>query len=251
MKCVILVEDPTNHLNSTGVDWSRTGGDPEVFLESKKVWEKARENLDEDFKIVFCSVDPNIPEETPRLENGTMWLNGSRKDSEMLKFVADVFAFTHKNFEYDFILATTLGSFWVIDRLKKALECLPRTGIYTGRKWDAGSLAWPPWEFISGSGAVFSRDVIELFLKKRSMTDRVSHPCGDAIIGLFMLQNGIEVLRQDWWMDLDQNTLEGLDERIRDGDSRGIAHYRVKNCANRLYFDPIILNRLYDWYSRA
>jgi hypothetical protein len=50
-------------------------------------------------------------------------------------------------------------------------------------------------------------------------------------------------------MDLDQNTLEGLEERIRESDARGIAQYRVKNCANRLYFDPIILNRLYDYYK--
>ena len=92
-------------------------------------------------------------------------------------------------------------------------------------------------------------DVVRGMITHRLILERDPCPCDDAKIGLFMLNCGISVLRQDWWMDLDQNTLEGLEERIRESDARGIVQYRVKNCANRLYFDPIILNRLYDYYK--
>jgi hypothetical protein len=250
MKCIISIEDPTDYIDDPGVDWSRTGGDPRVFLESKKIWEKTLECIDPDFTVVFFKTDVTIPEGQFRRDANVIWVPGRRADSTQLAFDMNVFAFVNANFEYDFLLSTTLGSFWVISRLKKVLESLPRTGIYTGRKWDAGSLAWPPWEFISGSGVIYSRDVVKKIISQRHLIEQTSCPCDDAIIGMFMVQHGVDVRRQDWWMDLDQNTLEGLEERIRESDARGIVQYRVKNCANRLYFDPIILNRLYDYYIK-
>jgi hypothetical protein len=251
MKCIIAIEDPTDYIDDPTVDWSRTGGDPRVFLESKKVWEKTIATLDTDFTVLFCKTDAILPKGECRIDGNALWLPGRRADSELLAFGMNIFTYVEQNFEYDFLMTTTLGSFWVFPRLKKVLEDLPKTGIYTGRKWDAGSLSWPPWAFISGSGIVYSRDVIRTMINHRHVLESDPCPCDDAKIGLFIAHCGVDVRRQDWWMDLDQNTLEDLDGRIRESDSRGIVQYRVKNCANRLYFDPIILNRLYDWYSRA
>ena len=252
MKCIIAIEDPTDYIDDPTVDWSRTGGDPRVFLESKKVWEKTIQHMkDADFRVFFVKADPSLEKGTCATEKNTLKVHGYRDDKRYLEFVTSMMYSIEKNFEFDFLLTTTLGSFWVLPRLKKVLEDLPKTGIYTGRKWDAGSLAWPPWEFISGSGAVYSRDVVRTVITHRHLIETNACPCDDAITGLFMLQHGICVRRQDWWADLDQNTLEGLDERIRESDSRGTVQYRVKNCTNRLHMDHIILNRLYDWYSRA
>jgi hypothetical protein len=249
MKCIIAIEDPTDYIDDPAIDWSRTGGDPRVFLESKKVWEKTIKNLkDPDFQILFVKAVPSLAKGQCEIENNTLKVHGFRDDKRYLEFNISMIHSIEKNFEFDFLLTTTLGCFWVLPRLKKVLESLPKAGIYTGRKWDAGSLAWPPWEFISGSGIVYSRDVVNTLITHRHLIETNACPCDDAIIGLFMLQNGIAVLRQDWWMDLDQNTIDDLDKRLHESDARGIIQYRVKNGANRIYFDPIILNKLWEHY---
>lgn len=249
MKCIIAIEDPTDYIDDPTVDWSRTGGDPRVFLESKKVWEKTIQHLkDPDFQIVFVKADLSLEKGTCTIEKNKLKVHGYRDDKRYLEFNISMMHSIEKNFEFDFLLTTTLGCFWVLPRLKKVLESLPNKGIYTGRKWDSGSLAWPPWEFISGSGVVYSRDVVRTIINHRHLIETNPCPCDDAIIGLFMLQHGIEVRRQDWWMDFDQNTLEGIDDRIRESDSRGIAQYRVKNGVNRLYIDPIVLHKLWEYY---
>jgi hypothetical protein len=249
MKCIIAIEDPTDYIDDPTVDWSRTGGDPRVFRESKKVWEKTIQHLkDSDFRVFFVKAYPSLEKGTCTIEKNTLKVHGFRDDRRYLEFNISMMDSIEKNFEFDFLLTTTLGCFWVLPRLKKVLEGLPKTGIYTGRKWDAGSLAWPSWEFISGSGVVYSRDVVRTMITHRHLIETNACPCDDAITGLFMLKHGICVRRQDWWTDLDHDTLEGLDERIRASDALGTVQYRVKNCANRLYFDPIILNKIWEYY---
>jgi hypothetical protein len=256
-KVVFGIDDPTNHLDDEGRDWSHTGGDPRVFLETKKVWEK---RIGEHTNVAIVLV---------RTSNVTsfVWEDDSHlivpaspetdMESSMFYYNSFVKAISQR-YSYDYYISTTLGVFWDFDRLLAHLGEIEPRQVYMGRIWAH----FPIW-FISGSGIIISRDVAEMVIHAGDIKEyliRNPKPIGfgdyvykynDVMFGAFMAQKGIRPRAERWWCDFDFNTLDNLDAIIAHADSLGMIQYRVKNSVDRITLDPIMLNRLCDFKKKT
>jgi len=96
-----------------------------------------------------------------------------------------------KNEEFDYLLRSNLSSFFNADSLLAFLDDKPRTNAMFGKcMFD---------RFLSGSGYVMTRDVVEKFVHW-DCSDEVNpmRMYDDEIVGVFMLQNGIPYYTWNW-----------------------------------------------------
>jgi ribulose-phosphate 3-epimerase len=229
-------------------DMSEFGGEHKVMEESKRIWESRIPGI----HVVFYSLDETLRDGESVKESEHMLRVHTKpnlKHSSIYNYVNALDAL-RKNFVCEFILGTTLGSYWVLPRLKNIIENAPKSNLYMGRHYvpQPGWMQYP-FPFILGAGILMTPDCADMLIQARDELFGMNFP-DDVLIGYHMHRCRVIARPLDAWMDFDNNTLENLDRRIKESDERGIIHYRVKNTENRLYYDPIILNRLAEYYKK-
>jgi hypothetical protein len=249
MKCIIILDDPTPFLNDPRRNWAHSGGDPNVFIETRKIWQNTINNLkDPDFQIYFSIRNPDMDETYNRIDfdNHVIYNNGDNKNGlgDIETYKKD-WKLIDKYFEYDFIVTTTLGSFWVLPKLKKYLESLyPYKGIYTGNVQTHLDIP-----YISGSCIILSKDVIQLFQSHKELhidhIGRIGQDYDDYAIGCFLKTYNIIATDFNATVHIEYDPEINIDEC----DKKEIFHYRVKVHKGRLHYDPIVLNSLFEYYK--
>jgi len=239
MSCVIFLRDAAWGNN----DLSEFGGDTSVLIESMRIW---KNRIDPDIKIVFYRLDSSLADgEVMRDEENILRIHTKKglKHSSIYNYVNGLRAL-RQNFQCDFILATTLGCYWVLPRLKEILKQVPTSRLYFGRGWTHY-----PFPFISGSGVLMTPDVADMLIAARDELSSIVE-CDDVIIGWHLARMGVPAMFYSAWMDFDDNTLENLDKRIKESDERGIVQYRIKNCEDRVKYDIPIVERITEYYRK-
>ena len=244
--CVITVIDPTNLIGRPGIEWGQW--DPNVFVENKKVWQKYM-HMDEDILVLFTNDDNSLNTDFD-IDMNNQTLTVKEKHSYVgADALLKTYKYVNKLFSYDYLVSATSSSFFVLPKLKD--ELMNNTGktiIYKGRP-----LYHQPVPYISGSGIVMSRDVAQM------LVDGTEYICkdinsgrsvaNDVAFGRFLYEkHNISADPKEWWYDFDDNSVDDLDEKIKNTEARNIMHYRIKNPANRLHYDTIIMNHLYRYY---
>lgn len=237
MTCLILVQDAT----WKDTDLSEFGGDPSVLLASKRIWERVK---DPNINVVFCRFDSTLADGEVVRDSANIIRVHKKKDmkhNSVYLYVNALHA-ARKTFSFDFILTTTLGCYWVLPRLKEILERAPRSRLYFGRGWTHYT-----FPFISGSGILMTSDVVDMLIDARDEMCSIEEP-NDVAVGWYLARMEIPAVFYSAWMDFDFNTLENLDNMIRESDEKGIVQYRVKNYLDRDKYDIPMLERISDYY---
>lgn len=245
-QCIILIEDPTNNIGDPNVEWLF---DPQVFVQHKEVWKKYV-NSDKDILCLFMNIDNNLKkgEHILDISNNTLTVQGLHKYGNIDKPLKS-FKALDSYYTYDYLLGTTSSSFWVLPKLKKLLLNLPKTKLYYGTAF----LPDPPFNigqlFVSGSGILFSNDVIKLLIDNIDNLSDITNIPNDVLISRCLHMYNIVPTESGNRCDFESSHyINNIKNIIIDRDINNIYHYRVKVHENRLYYDPIILNSLYDYY---
>jgi hypothetical protein len=243
--CIILVADCTNLIGTSGIEWHC---DPNVFVENKKVWQKYMHS-DKDILVLFGNDDNTINSDfVIDIESQTLTVkepHGYMFATAALKW----FSYINKLFSYDYLVCTTSSSFFVLPKLKHELiHNTAKTRVYKGRPMYHEVVP-----YISGSGYVMSPDVVQMLADGgeyiRNDLNSGRSCANDLAFGRFLYEkHNILMEPKEWWYDFDDNSVDNLEEKIKNTDMRNIVHYRIKNPANRLYFDTVIMNHLYNYY---
>lgn len=243
--CIIIVSDCTNLIGRPRIEWHC---DPNVFVENKKVWQKYMHS-DKDILVLFGNSDTTLNSDfTINMESQTLTVK-EKHSYEGAEAPLKWFKYINKLFSYDYLVNASSSSFFVIPKLKdELLQNTAKTRVYKGRP-----LYHHPVPYIAGSGIVMSRDVAQLLVdgaeyicnEVNSGRDRAN----DVSFGRFLYEkHNIPAEPKEWWCDFDDNSVDNLEEKIKNTEMRNIIHYRIKNPANRLHYDTIIMNHLYRYY---
>jgi hypothetical protein len=236
-----------------------------VFIEHKKVWQKYM-NTDKDILCLFMNSNKDLEVDYKLdIENNTITVKGEHS-YDGIDVLIKPYKAVNDLFSYDYILSTTSSSFWVLSKLKnELLYNTAKTQVYKGR----GTFHLPI-PFVSGSGIIMTKDVVCILIKSyedllfntnnilndnligilqrtKSILNTDNIP-NDVLIAILLHINSIQILDKKWWYDFYHDTTDHIHENIKSTDSNNICHYRIRNNSNRLYYDTIIMNKLYDYY---
>jgi hypothetical protein len=242
MKCIITLHDPTDFLHQPNVDWAHAAGDPRVFIETKKRWENIKD--DENFSIIFWKQDSSLKNGEYLIDNRTIRVGSLQKGhywgKDDLKMIKCLFTAIHENFEYDYVLWTQLGTYWVLPRVKLFLE--QKQHEYTGRiNRHINGLT-----YTSGSASIYSKNIIQLFVSHHGeFNDHKNieemHKSYDVVqVGCFLNKKGIYPTPEIGFRDVENGVLNLEDDK-------DILMYRVKSMYQR-HWDPIIIDAISNYY---
>jgi len=94
--------------------------------------------------------------------------------------------YLRENVDFDFLITTNQSTYWNLNNLTKLLQALPLNKVYAGVLEKA---EYPDVNFISGSGIIFSKDVVDLLLNNEENVE--SDFIEDVSIGRFLNRLGI------------------------------------------------------------
>jgi hypothetical protein len=236
-----------NYISQKDLDWGHAGGDPAVFVETKKIWKENMEKF-KNFDVFFWNLNSDIIESHINFHTREISIPGTYNDKWSLESHCKLLKIINDNIYYDFIIYTTLGSFWVIPRLEKKLEELPKERLFCGSGYYH---LGPPGGYPAWHAGIISRDLTILFCNCENYNDFTNTIRGhydDVAFGWFFYKHGINFypFSQNEWKSLeDGNT--NIEDMLKDDDNSGIIHYRVKSI-NQRHLDIVILNKLYSYY---
>ena len=245
-QCIILIDDPTNNIGNPDVEWLN---DPQVFIQHKEVWKKYI-NSDKDILCLFRNTDKNLKdgEHILDISTNTLTVQGYHKYGAVDNPIKCMKALD-SYYTYDFLLTTTSSSFFILPKFKKLLLDLPNTKLYYGTadlpeaKYNVGQL------FVSGSAILFSKDVVNLLIDNIDNLSAIKNIPDDVLISRCLHMYNILPTQSGKRCDFESSYyINNLKNIIIDTDIHNVYYYRVKVHENRLYYDPIILNSLYDYY---
>jgi hypothetical protein len=175
-----LIEDPTNNIGNPDVEWQ---WDTQVFIQHKEVWKKYI-NSDKDILCLFRNTDKNLKEgeHTLDISKNTLTVQGHHAYGAVDNVIKSMKAL-NSYYTYDFLLTTTSSCFWILPKFKKILLDLPKTGLYYGpsyppvSKYNIGQL------FVSGSGTLYSKDVVKLLIDNIDNLSVIKDIPDDVLIG--------------------------------------------------------------------
>jgi hypothetical protein len=124
------------------------------------------------------------------------------------------------DFDYDFLVSTTTSSYLNVEKLKRRIAELPRTGVIGGRVVEQNSV-----KFASGSFRIFSRDVVENFLIHRKLFSTWRPE--DQAFG-FLTKDSGKVVEYVSMGSVDIDSLASLNE-LTNVDLSNVVHFRLKS----------------------
>jgi hypothetical protein len=249
---ILLIIDASPHINDTSINWIM---DPNVIIMNKQIWNKYLTNQ-KDILCLFMQLDPNLKEEEYilDLENNIIKVQGyhSVTPGSMI-LTLKTMKFIKENFTFDYIIRATTSTFWVLPKLKNILVNLPKEKVFKGPIMFGS--------FISGSGMIFSNDVVNILINNMNFLIKLSienNTPDDVLLGDTMPSLDVPMIDMKFCNITHENILtsEGIDKCIKETDIPDLCYYRVKSrdissndCINsRLEYDTIILNTLYKYY---
>ena len=103
--------------------------------------------------------------------------------------------------------------------------------------------------FVSGSGTLYSKDVVKLLINNIDNLSVIKDIPDDVLIGRCLHNYNILPMQSGKRCDFEKSEyINNLKNIIIDTDNHNIYYYRVKVHENRLYYDTIILHSLYNYY---
>jgi hypothetical protein len=245
--CIILIEDPTNNIGNPDVEWQ---WDTQIFVQHKEVWKKYV-NFDKDILCLFMNIDNNLKkgENILDIKNNTLTVQGCHKYGNIDKPLK-AFKALNNYYTYDFLLGTTSSCFWILPKLKELLLDLPKTRLYYGTAYLPGEAKYNIGQlFVSGSGILFSKDVVKLLIDNIDTLSNITTIPNDVLIGRCLHMYNIFPTQSGKRCDFESSEyINNLKNIIIDTDIHNVYYYRVKVHENRLYYDTIILHSLYNYY---
>jgi len=244
--CIILIDDPTNNIGNPDVEWQ---WDTQVFIQHKEVWKKYI-NSDKDILCLFRNTDKNLKEgeHTLDISKNTLTVQGHHAYGVVDNVIKSMKALD-SYYKYDFLLTTTSSCFWILPKFKKILLDLPKTGLYYGpsdapiSKYNIGQL------FVSGSGTLYSKDVVKLLIDNIDNLSVIKDIPDDVLIGRCLHMYNIFPVQSGKRCDFEKSEyIHYLKDIIIDTDNHNVYYYRTKVHENRLYYDTLILHSLYNYY---
>lgn len=176
-----------------------------IYREAYKIW-RAYMHLDPDHvEAYFIKADPNMSAEC-QIEEDVIFCRtpGAISPGVLNKTILSLESIFSKNSHFDYVVRTTLTSFYVLPRLLDFLSTLPRSNCYCGVRLRYSILGHPVY-FASGSGFILSADIAKLLVDNKSILMDDEILCDDVSIGLFLSKKGVPLLsapRMDF-MDID------------------------------------------------
>lgn len=238
---IVLVFDPTHLIGDTDIQWV---ADPRVFEMNMSFWNKILK-LDDDILCIRVQHDRTLESGKYTFDTESRLLRISHSNipsyghtSYAMNITLNAFEIIHKLFTYDFMIRSTTSSFWILHRLKILLQSLPKTNIYKGsRQFSNG---------ITGSGFILSKDVVNTFLNYESIL-RTSTIADDVTFSALALQVGIPLEDMEI-CNIEFPATLNFDHMI---ENTKACHFRVKSGINRLEFDTLIFNAIYNHYYKT
>lgn len=151
----------------------------------------------------------------------------------MLETSVSAIRWALQNTDYSYFVRTNSSSYWNVPLLSRKLSVLPKHQLY------AGFLGKTPFEFVSGAGIVFTRDVGETIVSNFEALDK--NLPEDLALSLLINEIGItytplprlDLLSIRRILFVNQETLSSN------------FHYRCKSLNMGLRFDPLIMHVLH------
>lgn len=220
--------------------------DGEACYDGNRALLRSCMNSRADVKTFFVRMNPD--QTVPiRVVNDILFVKGVESFIPgVLEKTLAAMEFCLANIPFDYLVRTNLSSFWDLHRLLEVYDTLPRSGCVsaitgryretcaTGRK-EYGTL------FPSGSGCIFSKDVIEtLCLHRASIGTEVPD---DVALGYCLHTHGISILEGRRYEQYDTSRMTQTDVATVVKTQRHY-HYRVKG-ADRSH-DNRVFQYLHD-----
>lgn len=238
-KVIILVIDADN--------------DP-IYQTGRALW---RANADRHgIPLYFLKSALEVTDDTIYVEQDcfyTKWIDEmhARINDKTLKALQ----YCHEHLEFDYILRTNLSSFYRLDALLAFLEAAPRQLFYGG---PVQELTIPveeggdyTLEYVSGSGILLSRDLIPAMLVKKEVIPQ--HHVDDIWTGVALLGLPRRPIPRCDFEDIDSleaSNILKIVARIKEAETRGDFHFRVKNSGDqpRHVLDSLVFGMLAERY---
>ena len=101
--------------------------------------------------------------------------------NELLPNTLSAMKYLRDNIDFDFLIRTNQSTYWDLSNLNKLLKNLPLNEVYAG---SLEKREYPEVDFISGSGIIFSKDVVDLLITNQNKIE--SDFIDDLAIGRFL-----------------------------------------------------------------
>ena len=195
-----------------------------VYADHRKVW------------LSYMNSNPQIEcyfiqyrDGDQAIEGNIFWLRGEESFPAIITKTIDSLDYFLKKDSYDFIVRTNMSSLWNFNVLLKHLETLPKEKVYNGYIGHHNNIL-----FVSGSGFIMSRDVANLLIENRQITESVKI-IDDVDIGYTLTKLGIK------------HSLGRRNDTLVYNDTS--YHYRIKNLdrTTEKYDMLRILNSIYSF----
>jgi len=158
-----------------------------IYQKEEALWSSYM-HVDQDVSVYFLKADPLL--EAPyEIRNSVIWAKTvETKIPGVLNKTLLAMEAVLKQRDFDYLLRTSLSSFFVFSRLLTFLKTLPEKRCYAGVVNEYYGL-----EYASGAGLVLSKDLVELLVKhKKALWNGAE--IDDVAIGLFFKQQKIDLL---------------------------------------------------------
>jgi hypothetical protein len=101
--------------------------------------------------------------------------------NELLPNTLSAMKYLRENIDFDFLIRTNQSTYWNLNNLNNLISNLPLNEVYSGY---LEKREYPEVDFISGSGIIFSKDVIDLLITNHNNLE--SEFIDDVSIGRFL-----------------------------------------------------------------
>jgi len=175
---------------------------PVVFERARAVWRKYM-NVNPEIACYFITFKQCA---FPHIDGDTFYIPGNEGYYQILIKTILAFEYFLLKDNWDFIIRTNLSSFWDFNRTMEYLKTLPSTGVFTGAKFDyvvpehrinnqnreyISRLKNGTITTVSGSGIVFSKDVVELLVREKEKANILFSAMEDDLcMGIILNNNG-------------------------------------------------------------
>ena len=237
---IFLIVDNTNNMEGR-----ETNYDPQVYLMNKSIWKKYMNSVNDILCLFTCNDESlEFGQYKLDLDNNTLYVHGKETIVPgMTEKTLYSLIFLKEYFTFDYIIRTTLSAFFVLPKVNEFLSTLPKERVFRGLS--------PFGSFISGCAMYMSPDIVDILILNIfdiiNIAKNENH-YDDVLFSNILINNYSIQPVHDKLHSFYLNTIDNIDQEIKQLESEGIFQYRVKNPDDRMKYDTFILNKLYEYY---
>jgi len=220
-----------------------------IYNTFKNIWKKYM-HKEPTILSFFLQTNPNQLEDI-NISNDTIIVKTNFGQNDLIDNTIVALDYIRKNFNYNFILRTSISSFWILDRLSKELNTIPKINIYAGLLSDSPQ----GQQFVSGSGILLSKDIVDILIYSYNQhTDIKTHNhilnnAEDLIIASILFSNGVKCINAFTRIDfVSETSIDQLFLNLKKTDATYATYFRLKSNIDRNTYDNIAVRYLYSEY---